>query len=197
MGVTVPQVRQCIREFRNLSLPQIRLLLQDPLHECRLAGLLILVHAYRQEEGGTKKRFVDFYIQHVHAVNNWDLVDSSAPQILGDYLRNRSRSILWSFARSGSLWKERISVVATHAFILQNDHQETLKLCKHFLSHPHDLMHKACGWMLREVGKKDINVLNQFLAEHAATMPRTMLRYAIENHSKPQRMQYMRMRQNS
>jgi 3-methyladenine DNA glycosylase AlkD len=191
LGVSVPAVRSVVRRYRELPGDEIILLLADPLHECRLAALLILVDQFTRAKDEEKKSIVDLYLQQLDRVNNWDLVDTSAAAILGEYLVTRPRNVLYALANSKHLWRERISIVATLAFIRRNDFEDTIALCTHFLTHTHDLMHKACGWMLREVAKRDMRAINSFLDVHAAHMPRTMLRYCLEKHPSSERRRYM------
>lgn len=191
LGVTVPQVRRSIRSYRDLPLPQVALLLQSALHEVRLAGLLVLVDRYRRADAADRDAIVRFYLAHLDAVNNWDLVDSSAPHLVGAWLQGRNTALLTRLARSGRLWHQRIAVVATHAFIRNGQTQETFRIARMLLHHEHDLIHKAVGWMLREAGKRDPDGLDSFLRQHAATMPRTMLRYAIEHLPAVQRGHFM------
>ncbi len=195
LGVSVPAVRSVVRRYRELPGDEIILLLADPLHECRLAALLILVDQFTRADDEGKKSIVELYLQQLDRVNNWDLVDTSAAAILGEYLATRPRGILYTLAGSKHLWRERISIVATLAFIRRNDFTDTMALCAHFLTHDHDLMHKACGWMLREVAKRDMHVINSFLDAHAAHMPRTMLRYCLEKHGSLEKQKYMSAKQ--
>ena len=192
VGVTVPQIRTVVRQHRGMPLSEIEKLLRDEIHECRLAAVLLLVERFERGDESTKKGTVDFYLSHLDCVNNWDLVDSSAAKILGAHLKSRDRTVLETLASSGDLWKERVSVVATYAFIREGEYAPTLHLAKKFLRHRHDLIHKAVGWMLREVGKKDAKSLKDFLDEFAASMPRTMLRYAIEKFDASERARYLR-----
>lgn len=194
LGITVPQVRSVAKRFASLPFPEIAKLLSDPVHELRLAGLEILVMRYEKGKEDVRKECVEFYCSHLEGVNNWDLVDGSAPYILGDWLLTRDRSMLYAFARSGDLWKERIAIVATYAFIREGQYDDTLRIAELLLHHPHDLIHKAVGWMLREAGKKDRAALTAFLDVHAATMPRTMLRYSIEKFEEPLRKRYLAMK---
>lgn len=198
LGVTVPEQRKVARQFRELSLPQVEVLLASPVHEHRLTALLILVAQYRRRAKARdgEREIVDCYLTHLEAVNNWDLVDSSAPYILGTWIveHPKDEKILDVLAKSGDLWKERVAVVATAALISVGTFGPTLALTERFLAHPHDLIQKATGWMLREVGKKDRNVLERFLDAHATTMPRTMLRYAIEKFPPAERARYLGMK---
>lgn len=181
LGITVPNVRTVAKKYGSLTDEDIEKLLMNPYHEVRMLALMILVHQYENaQESARKKHIVDFYIDHRVQVNNWDLVDLSAYKILGDYLLTKDRKILYRFAKIPHLWTQRIAIVSTYAFIRAGEFDDTLKIAEIFLTHEHDLMHKAVGWMLREVGKRDEKVLRRFLDHHAHKMPRTMLRYAIE-----------------
>lgn len=193
LGITVPQVRAVAKMYAELPLSDVAQLLQSPYHEARLLALLILVRQYESaEHERTKKGIVDFYLRHKDRVNNWDLVDVSAYKILGEFLLTRDRSVLLRLAKSFDLWSQRIAIVATFSFIREGQFDDTLKLAEIFLTHTHDLMHKATGWMLREVGKRDLIVLRTFLDQYAARMPRTMLRYAIEKMTVSERKKYLR-----
>ncbi len=192
LGITVPNVRTMAKKYGDASYKDIETLLENPYHEVRMLALMILVHQYESAPDSVrKKQIVDFYIDHRQQVNNWDLVDLSAYKILGDYLLTHGRKILYRFAKTPHLWTQRVAIVSTYAFIRAGEFDDTLKLAEIFLVHPHDLMHKAVGWMLREVGKRDEKVLRGFLDEHAHAMPRTMLRYAIEKFSPEVRKQYL------
>lgn len=193
LGVTVPQIRALVRQSDRLSEPDLLSLLHSAWHEERLLALLILVRRFgKMKQGGAGQRRVEkLYLAGTRWINNWDLVDSSAPHILGVWLRDHDRSVLKRLAASRSLWEQRIAVLATFAFIREGDFSDTLRLCKFFLTHPHDLMHKACGWMLREVGKRELSVLRIFLDDHAPRMPRTMLRYSVEKLSEKERRHYL------
>ncbi len=180
LGVTVPAQRIVARQFRDLSLADVEALLQSPIHEERLTALLILVDQFRRHEA-LRASIVRLYLRRLRWVNNWDLVDTSAPQILGSWLVGRPRDRLDRMARSNNLWQRRIAMVATYRFILDGDSADAIRIATILLEDEHDLIHKAVGWMLREVGKRvGEDVLRGFLTDHAATMPRTMLRYAIE-----------------
>lgn len=190
IGITVPDQRKVAKQYRGLSFTEIERLLNSKVHEHRLTGLLILVYQYQNTQD--KKALVHFYLNHTDRVNNWDLVDTSAHKILGEWLLDKKdRRVLYTLARSKNLWEQRIAVVATLAFINNNQFEDIIELAQKLLHHKHDLMHKAIGWMLREMGKRDIQPLVQFLNEHAHEMPRTMLRYAIERLPEKQRAQYM------
>lgn len=192
LGITVPNVRSVAKKYRNASQGDVETLLNNPYHEVRMLALMILVHQYENSKDlAEKKRLVDFYIAHRQVVNNWDLVDLTAYKILGDFLCTKERTILYDFASSQHLWTQRIAIVSTYAFIRAGQFDDTLKLAAIFLTHPHDLLHKAVGWMLREVGKRDEKVLRRFLDVYARRMPRTMLRYAIEKFDPSARKHYL------
>lgn len=191
VGVKVPTLRRVAREFRQLPFAEIELLLKSPIHEERHVALLILVLQVTKCSDEHRRAAYDFYRRHTPSINNWDLVDCSAPHVVGRYLIDRSRKPLFELARSKSLWERRIAIVSTQYFIRQNDFADTLVLGEQLLRDPEDLLHKATGWMLREVGQKSRPVLESFLNEHAATMPRTMLRYAIEKLPPDQRRIYL------
>lgn len=192
MGVMVPTQRQLARQYRTLPLSEIKRLLTSAWHEVRLTALIILTERVKKISSEEDKEIFDFYLAHTIYINNWDLVDLSAPQIVGRYLLTRDRSILYKLAQSSLLWERRISILATLTFIRQGDFEDTLQLAELLLLDSEDLMHKAVGWMLREVGKRDLKKLTTFLDQHYRTMPRTMLRYAIERLSETQRQQYLR-----
>lgn len=193
LGIRVPVLRRLAREFRSLPLDQVERLLHSPLHEQRLLALIVLVDQAATADAKTLRTIYDFYLASARYVNNWDLVDTSAPQIVGRYLMDKSRKPLFKLAKSHDLWERRIAIVATHYFIRHDDHDDTVALAEVLLDDRQDLMHKAIGWMLREVGKRDQTVLEQFLVRHAARMPRTMLRYAIERFPAEQRLAYLKM----
>ena len=193
LGIRVPETRGFLQRTDLLSEAEVLELLQSPWHEERLLALLALVRRFAKAKRNeaAQARIVELYLNHTAFINNWDLVDSSAPQIVGTWLLKRDRAVLHRLANSSNLWEQRISIVATQALIRARDFTETLKLCERFLNHPHDLMHKACGWMLREMGKKDRPTLLGFLDQHAKVMPRTMLRYSIEHLPEDQRQHYL------
>jgi 3-methyladenine DNA glycosylase AlkD len=179
-GLTVPISRKIARTYRALSFTDIRTLLASPIHEKRLIALLILVDRYQHGDTQMQKTVFDFYLKHIARINNWDLVDTSADKIVGAQLFKSSSAPLLTFARSKNLWERRIAILSTFYFIRQNIFEPTLAVVEFLLQDTHDLIHKACGWMLREVGKRDKSVVLDFLREHKDRMPRTMLRYAIE-----------------
>jgi len=180
LGVTVPDQRRVARKFEALGLAQVRTLLTTGAHEERLTGLFILVRKFAKADEATREEIIDLYLANTAAVNNWDLVDSSAFQLLGEWLVDRDRGLLDELAASQSLWERRIAIIATFAFIRRDDHEWTLRIADRLVDDGHDLIHKAVGWMLREVGNRDREAELAWLTRHHRTMPRTMLRYAIE-----------------
>ena len=192
-GLRVPQIRAVARKYcNNISLKEIEKLLQHEIHEVRLASLMILIEKYEKSDEIDKYNIAKTYLNNSRYINNWDMVDLSAPNILGHFWYSTdSLTDFWKYAKSGNLWKERIAMVATFYFIKQNRFAETLELAKMFLTNKYDLIHKASGWMLREVGKRDIRYLVEFLDEHYQSMPRTMLRYSIEKFPEAQRKFYL------
>ncbi|MDT8990986.1 DNA alkylation repair protein [Curvibacter sp. APW13] len=193
LGLPVPQVRSVLPAFRNLPVVECVALLQSPYNEARLLALLVLVAQYQRKRAPDAERqaVFDAYLAHRDRVNNWNLVDASAPAIVGGHLLPRDRTLLYTLAQSPVLWDRRIAVLASFAFIRAGEHADTLRLCEQLLGDREDLMHKACGWMLREVGKRDPAALRGFLDAHAHHMPRTMLRYALEKLAPEVRAAYM------
>jgi 3-methyladenine DNA glycosylase AlkD len=194
IGVRVPMLRRLAKEFRNLPDDETVKLLRSEIHEARVLALLILVLSVDKSAGTRPKEAYDLYLANTAWINNWDLVDCSAPQVVGGYLHDRSRKPLYKLAKSNSLWERRISVLATLHFIRYYDFKDTLQIAKLLLDDRHDLIHKAVGWMLRETGKKNEPTLERFLEEHAAQMPRTMLRYAIERLPERRKREFMAAR---
>lgn len=192
LGIYVPKTRKIAKYYKDTSLAAIAKILQSPVHEDRLAALLILVHQFQEADDKNKKALVDFYLGHTVSVNNWDLVDLTADKLLGAYLVDKDKSLLYLLAKSSNLWERRIAMVSTFAFIRHDHFTDTLKLAEILLHDQHDLIHKAVGWMLREVGKRDQAVLGQFLEKHHTVMPRTMLRYAVERLNKEKKIHYMK-----
>ncbi len=190
-GIRVPVTCKVARKFRGLPLEQVLQLLKSKFHEERLLALFMLVALFKKGDEKAKKNIYDAYLGHTDTINNWDLVDGSAHQIVGGYLFGRNRKRLYQLAKSKSLWERRISMIATYTFIKKDDFEDTLKLSEILLTDEEDLMHKAVGWMLREVGKKDIEVEERFLRKHYKRMPRTMLRYAIEKFEEKKRKGYL------
>jgi len=192
LGITVPETRMVARRWKQLPLTSVRELLDSGYHEMRLLALVIMVEQFRKADPREQERIYDFYMQHRERVNNWDLVDTSAPAIVGGYLENRSRKILYQLARSGILWERRIAVLATFYFIRNDDFTDALELARILVDDPEDLIHKALGWMLREIGNRDRNAEEVFLKRHYRAMPRTMLRYAIEKFPETLRQRYLK-----
>lgn len=179
--VTVPEQREIAKRYYGLAnLGDVDKLLASPYHEDRLTGLIILTYKMDKASEREQRKIVDFYLKHLDRVNNWDLVDLSCYKVLGVYLLTRPRKILYKLARTNHLWSQRVAMVSTYAFIRNNQFADTIKLAKILLNHKHDLIHKAVGWMLREVGKRDEKVLRGFLDKYANKMPRVMFRYAVE-----------------
>lgn len=192
LGVTVPNQRIVAKKNKDMPLAEIKRLLKNEFHEARLTALLILGYKYAKADAQTKKEIYDFYLKNTKYINNWDLVDSSASYIVGAYcLETNDFDILYKLAKSESLWEQRIAIVATLHLIRNIRFKETLEISEILLNHKHDLIHKAVGWMLREVGKKDLKPLREFLDKHSKTMPRTMLRYAIERLDGGEKKKYM------
>lgn len=191
IGVTVPDTRRVAHEFAELGLSELRKLLASPVHEERLLSLLILVEQYRRGSLPVRNARYRFYLRNARRVNNWDLVDSSAHHIVGAHLAGKNKALLSRLARSKNLWERRIAVVATWHDIRRGEPAATLKISAMLLDDPHDLIHKACGWMLREVGKRDKAALVGFLNRYRRRMPRTMLRYAIERFGPSEKARFM------
>lgn len=191
LGITVPEERKIAKKFKDIALSEVKKLLESAVHDHRFVALEILVFKYEAGTERERKAVVEFYLKHRKWVNNWDLVDTSASYILGDWLLKKPRSILYTLARSKSLWDRRIAVVATWALIRENDLKDIFKLSAILLKDREDLIHKAVGWMLREAGKKSEPALKAFLRKYASRMPRTMLRYAIEKFTHAKRKQYL------
>jgi len=189
LGVRVPEIRAVANMDDDRS--DVSRLLHSKWHEERLLALLILVRRFERGEEAIRKAIFDFYLSETRWINNWDLVDVSAYKIVGAWLLGRSRAPLRRLAASQCLWERRIAIVSTFAFIRDGDVDDTFSLARKLLNDPHDLMHKACGWMLREAGKRDVRALENFLDENGTRMPRTMLRYAIEKFPESRRKAYL------
>ncbi len=192
IGVTVPDIRKISKKFSSIiSLSETKKLIQSPIHEVRLCALIILVNQYKNDN---PDEIFDFYIQNISYINNWDLVDTSAPYITGDYFyRNtKKRNMMFEFSKSESLWIRRISIISTFYFIRNNEFSETLEIAKTLINDEQDLIHKAVGWMLREVYKRDEGLVKTFLRSNYDQLPRVMLRYAIEKMDKVERIQYLK-----
>lgn len=194
IGVTVPNQRKIARKYgKAISLSELKDLLQDPVHECRLTAIFMMVLKFEKaSEDSVKEEVVQLYLDNLKYINNWDLVDSSAYKLLGPYLEHRDRKMLYELAESPNLWENRIAIISTLHFIRNHDFEDTLKIAVRLLNHPHDLIHKAVGWMLREVGNRNLETELQFLNRHYQRMPRTMLRYAIEKFEPELRKKYLK-----
>jgi len=192
LGLTMPQVRTLAAAYRETPLDEVERLLDSPWHEVRMLALVILANGYRGASSARQADIYRLYLRRTDRINNWDLVDVTAPAVVGAHLLTRSRAPLRRLARSRAVWERRIAMVATAAFIRRDDFSETLWMAERLLGDEHDLIHKAVGWMLREVGKRDEATLRRFLDVHAAHMPRTALRYAIERLPQAQRGKYMK-----
>jgi 3-methyladenine DNA glycosylase AlkD len=192
LGIRVPVVRETARQFNTLTLADCAALLQSPYNEVRLLALDILTRRFAKGKPDVQTAVYECTVQHRHRINNWNLVDSVGPYITGPYLLSRDRSVLWQWAKSPVLWERRLAVLTTFAFIRAGDFDDALKLYALLLTDPHDLMHKACGWMLRELGKRDEARLLTFLQTHYTELPRTTLRYAIEKFTPLQRKALLR-----
>lgn len=191
VGVRVPVLRKLSSEFKDLPVSQIEILLHSPIHEERMLGILLYVRLVKRGDDDVKRDIYNRYLQSTKFINNWDLVDVSAEHIVGAYLMDKSRRPLYRLARSKSLWERRIAIMATFHYIKRREYSETLKIAGMLLVDRHDLIHKAVGWMLREIGKRDITTEEAFLKEHYENMPRTMLRYAIEKFPEDLRQRYL------
>ncbi|WP_413578396.1 DNA alkylation repair protein [Bdellovibrio sp. HCB290] len=194
LGLTVGQSRSIAKNFKDLPYSDLKILLNSKIHEERLISLIILSQRYRKADENERKKIFTFLIKNRQGINNWDLVDTIAPAVLGPYLFEKDRTVLFKYAKSKNLWERRIAIISTFYFLRQNDYQDTLKIAELLLKDEHDLIHKAVGWMLREVGKRDEKTEKKFLNKHAAIMPRTMLRYAIEKFPEKERQRYMKIK---
>jgi len=191
LGIAVPVLRRLAKEFKDIDLKSAVGLLRSSIHEERLLALFILIIKYRSASLKDKEKIYLIYLKNTRYINNWDLVDVSAKDIVGDYLRDKDKSVLYDLARSKLLWDRRIAILSTFHFIENHRFEETLKIAKLLLSDSHDLIHKAVGWMLREVGKRNLKAEENFLKTHHKIMPRTMLRYAIEKFPETKRQRYL------
>ena len=197
-GITVPVQRKIAKSYSDLSLKEIKKLISSKVHEHRLTALLILINKFQKEIGKKKQVFeikekiFNFYFKHIKFINNWDLVDLSAPKIVGEYLRTKDKSILLRLSKSSSVWERRIAVLSTFALIKSDKFRSCLKISAELLNDKHDLIHKAVGWMLREIGKRDQKKEEAFLEKYKKKMPRTMLRYAIERFNNKKKKYYLK-----
>lgn len=188
LGIKVPIQRKIATKYQDIPLEQLQTLLSSKIHEYRMISLFILIKKFKDE----KDKIFNFYLKNTKNINNWDLVDLSAGRIVGSYLLEKDKSILYKLAKSNNLWEKRIAIISTSYFIKNNNYEDTLNISKILLKDNHDLIHKAVGWMLREVGKKDINTEEKFLKKYSKEMPRTMLRYAIEKFDEDKRKFYLK-----
>ena len=191
LGLSAPELKSVAREYRHISLADALVLLTSELHDERALALLILVRAYEKGDEAKKQSIYDAYLAHTKFVNNWDLVDMSAHHIVGEQLLKRDKQPLYELAKSPSLWDRRIAVISTFHFIRNRQFAATLKIARMLLADEEDLMHKAVGWMLREIGKRDVEAEERFLIQYYQRMPRTMLRYAIERFPEPRRQMFL------
>ena len=191
IGISMPQQREVIKQFKDLTLQEIEAMLQSPIHEFRMSGLLILVNQFKQAKNEKRQEIYDFYLKNIEKINNWDLVDCSCRDIVGAFLFDKDRQKLYELAATNHLWSQRIAMVSTWYFIQKKQFSDTFRLAEMLLSHKHDLMHKAVGWMLREAWKRDDLAVEEFLEEHKKNMPRTALRYAIERMEEPKRRYFL------
>ena len=191
VGLTVPEMRTVSKKFSGIALVEVQKLLNSKIHEERFIGLTIMDILFSKAEPKVKKKIVDMYIKNTKNVNNWDLVDTSAYSILGEYLLDKKRDVLYKFSKSKSVWERRISIVATYSFIKKGQLSDTLDISESLFDDKEDLIHKAVGWMLREVGKKDVEKLKSFLSKNIKKLPRTTLRYAIERFGVEERKKFL------
>lgn len=191
LGIVVPKLREIAGKYKDLTLPDLQELINNQFHEIRMVALVILINSYKKADEVNKEKIAKFYLKNTENINNWDLIDISAPTILGDWFLDREKLILYDFARSDSLWKKRISIMATFGFIKKFKFEDSLKIAEILLFDTHDLIHKAVGWMLREIGKRNLKTEEEFLEKYAKVMPRTCLRYAIEKFPEEKRKMYL------
>jgi len=192
IGIRVPVLRALVKEYTDISVAQILILLRSHIHEERLLALLLLVDSFSQGDEAARTSIFELYLKHTEFINNWDLVDSSAEHIVGAFLMDKSKAVLYRLAESANLWERRISIMSTFHFIKHHEFSETLKIAKILLFDRQDLIHKATGWMLREIGKRHLPTEERFLKGHYRKMPRTMLRYAIEKFPEQKRQRYLK-----
>ena len=194
IGLSTPELKIIAKKYKNLPVKDIKLLLQSEVHEEQALALFILVSQYKLGDVHQKQEIYDFYLENLAYVDNWDLVDNSCPYIVGDYLLHRNKDILFKYGKSSNIWERRVAIVSTLGFIRNNEFEPTIRMAENLLNDSHDLIHKACGWMLREIYKRDPEFLIKFLKSHVARMPRTMLRYAIERFPFDERSFYLNIK---
>ena len=192
LGIKVGPQRQIAKKYSHLTLNELQALLSSKIHEYRLTSLFILIDKYKKAGDNGKKEIFKFYLKNTKNINNWDLIDLSSGKIIGNYILDKNMPILYKLAKSKSLWERRISIMATSEFIRNNKFNAALRISEVLLNDKHDLIHKAVGWMLREIGKRDIMAEEKFLKKHCKTMPRTMLRYAIEKFDENKKKHYLK-----
>lgn len=193
LGISMPTLRAIVKPYPLLAPEVAQELLDSPWHEYRMAALINWEQHFKRLSIRQQREVMEQYLANLQRINNWDLVDCSAPGIVGVFLQNRDRSLLDDLAQTPHLWSQRVAVVATLHFVRQRQYSDALRIVEHLINHPHDLIHKACGWVLREIGKKDGEVLREFLNDHASHLPRTMLRYAIERMTPRERQFYLQL----
>jgi len=191
LGIKVPVQRKTAKKYIGLPLIKLQELLNSKIHEHRMVGLFILVDKFKKSKE-EKGNIFNFYIKNTKNINNWDLVDLSAPNIVGEFLFDKKKDILYELAESKNLWEKRIAIISTMNFIKKGEYKDALRISEILLNDKHDLIHKAVGWMLREIGKRDLKTEEEFLKQHYKKMPRTMLRYAIEKFPEKERQQWMK-----
>lgn len=192
LGIRVPNVRKLAKKYQNISIRQVSKLMKSSFHEERLFSLFVLVGLFKKANDEDRKKICTLYLKNTKFINNWDLVDASAGRIVGAYLFTRDKKQIYALAKSKNLWKRRISIMSTSYFIIHNEFTDTMKIAEMLLNDKEDLIHKAVGWLLREIGKKDLELEESFLKKHYANMPRTILRYAIEKFPVEKRISYLK-----
>ena len=192
LGIRVPVLRKLAKEYQTITVEEVEHLLKSSIHEERLLALFIIISIYSKGEEAVKKGIYELYLNNTEFINNWDLVDASAEYIVGDFLLNKGKNPIYRLAKSQNLWERRISIMSTFYFIKRGQYSETLKISKILLHNKEDLIHKAVGWMLREVGKRNLPLEEEFLKEYYKEMPRTMLRYAVERFPESMRQRYLK-----
>lgn len=193
LGVSTPNVHKLVNKYkRDLDITDTLYFLNHKIHTYRFFALEVLKYKYKRGHTDERKKIFDIYIKNLKFINNWDLVDISAPHIVGDYLLDKDRDILFKLAKSDTLWSQRVAIISTFAFIRNSEYEDTLKISKILLNHKHDLIHKAVGWMLREVWKRDPEIVEEFLKENYDQIPRTALRYSIEKMEEKKRKRFLK-----
>ena len=192
IGLTMPKQREIARKYMGLSFPKIQELLKSGIHEHRMVSLIILIEKYKKSNDREKENIFNFYLKNSKNINNWDLVDVTAPHVVGDFLFSRDKKVLYDLVHSKDLWEKRIAIVSTFNFIKKDEFEDVLAISEILLNDSHDLIHKAVGWMLREVGKRDEDILRNFLKGNYEKIPRTTLRYAIERFDEVERKKWLK-----